>query len=436
MQISVIGTGYVGLVTGTCLANTGQDVVCVDKDPELVERLRSGDVPIHESGLNELVEENLEDGRLSFTTDTHEAVSNSDVVFIAVGTPMDGNGAADLSAVKAVARDIGDSLDGYTIVVCKSTVPVGTNQKVGKIIGERTNEEFDVASNPEFLKEGSAVQDFQSPERVVIGCENEEAAETLADLYRPFFQRSERFVLCDVPTAEMIKYASNSMLATKISFMNEIANICDEVGADIERVREGMSLDERIGPHFIYPGVGYGGSCFPKDVRALERLGKDHGVEADMLSAVTEINERQKLYLYEHARGYFGSLDGLELAVWGLSFKPGTDDIRQAPAIKNVRQFVEDGASVRATDPHAIDNAREELSDLEGVRFHKDNYATLEGADALFLFTEWTEFRNPNFERIRDLMADDPVIFDGRNIYQPQKLRELGFEYRGVGRPQ
>jgi len=436
MQISVIGTGYVGLVTGACLANTGQDVVCVDKDAELVERLGGGEVHIYESQLDELVEENLEDGRLEFTTDTQAAVAESDVVFIAVGTPTGADGAADLSAVEAVAAEIGDSIDGYTIVVCKSTVPVGTTRGVGEIIEGRTDEPFDVASNPEFLKEGSAVQDFQSPERVVIGSDSESVQQTLADIYRPFFQRSERFVFADPPTAEMIKYASNSMLATKISFINEIANICDEVGADVETVREGMSMDKRIGPHFIYPGVGYGGSCFPKDVKALAHLAGNNGAQPDLLTAVNDINERQKLYLYEQALGYFGSLDGTELAVWGLSFKPGTDDIRHAPALRNIRQFAADGAHVRATDPVAIDNAREELSDVaDSVQFHTDNYATLEGADALFLFTEWNEFRNPNFDRIKDLMADDPIIFDGRNVYRPARMRDLEFEYRAVGRP-
>ncbi|MFB6262402.1 MAG: UDP-glucose/GDP-mannose dehydrogenase family protein [Bradymonadaceae bacterium] len=434
MNVAVVGTGYVGLVTGACLANTGVDVTCIDKDPELVAQLEEGDVPIFEEGLDHLVEDNLRDGRLSFTTGSGPAIAAADIVFIAVGTPMDEDGSPDLSAVEAVARDIGDHVEGETVVVCKSTVPVGTCDRIAEIVGERTDQPYEVVSNPEFMKEGSAVRDFQSPSRVVIGCENEEVRQQVADLYRPFFQRSERFVMTDRRTAEMIKYASNSMLATKISFMNELSNICDEVGADVEQVREGMSMDERIGPHFIYPGVGFGGSCFPKDVRALAELGRQAGVEADMLESVTRINERQKLYLYDRAREHFGSLEGLDLAVWGLSFKPRTDDIREAPSLVNLERFVEDGASVRATDPEAIENAREALSDLEGdLEFSADDYAVLEGADALFLFTEWEEFRNPNFERIRELM-DRPVIFDGRNIYPPEKLERMGFTYVGVGR--
>ena len=435
MKIAIIGTGYVGLVTGACLANTGQNVTCVDKDPDVVETLENGDVPFYEQGLERLVTRNAREERLLFTTDTEEAVQRADIVFIAVGTPMDEDGSADLSAVDAVARDIGDAMEGHTIVVCKSTVPVGTTEHVGEIIEERTDEPVTVASNPEFMKEGSAVRDFQSPQRVVIGCENEEAQQRIADLYRPFMQRSERFVFTDTRTSEMIKYASNSMLATKISFMNEMATICDEVGADVETVRQGMSMDERIGPHFIYPGVGYGGSCFPKDVRALASLAGENGAEPKILTSVDELNDRQKLYMFRKARDHFDTLEDKTVAIWGLSFKPGTDDIRNAPAITNIRQLLDAGATVRATDPQAIDNARQALADTDGdLEFNSSNYAVAQDADALFLFTEWEQFRHPDFQHLRQLMSGN-TVFDGRNIYKPDRMAELGFDYVAVGRP-
>jgi UDPglucose 6-dehydrogenase len=435
MQIAVIGTGYVGLVTGACLANTGQRVACVDKDPEVVETLREGDVPFYEQGLERLVTRNAREERLTFTTDAASAIADSDILFIAVGTPMDEDGSADLTAVEQVAKQIGNNIDGYTIVISKSTVPVGTTERVGELIDQRTDEPFDVASNPEFMKEGSAVSDFQSPQRVVIGCDNPDARQTIADLYRPFMQKSERFVFTDPRTSEMIKYASNSMLATKISFINEMANICDQVGADVEQVRRGMSMDQRIGPHFIFPGVGYGGSCFPKDVKALATLAGENGAEPHILTSVDELNERQKLYLFDRARDYYDTLDDKTFAVWGLSFKPGTDDIRNAPAIENIRELLEAGATVRATDPQAIANAREALDDVDGdLEFSTSNYSVTEGADALFLFTEWEQFRHPDFQHLQKLM-DQPTVFDGRNIYNPDRLDELGFNYVGVGRP-
>ena len=435
MQVGVIGTGYVGLVTGACLANTGQKVVCVDKDPDVVDTLRNGEIPFYEEGLERIVDRNSREDRLRFTTDASEAVRESDALLIAVGTPTDEDGAADLSAVWEVAETIGDNLDGYTIVICKSTVPVGTTERVGEILAERTDEPFDVASNPEFMKEGSAVRDFQSPQRVVIGCDNPDATEKIADIYRPIMQRSERFVFTDPRTSEMIKYASNSMLATKISFMNEMATICDEVGADVEVVRKGMSMDERIGPHFIYPGVGYGGSCFPKDVKALATIAGDNGARPDILKSVDKLNERQKLYLFRKACEEFDSLQDKTFAIWGLSFKPGTDDIRNAPAVANIRKFAEAGVTIRATDPQAIDNARGELADVDGdIEFNSSNYAVTEGADALFLFTEWDQFRHPDFEHLRQLMQT-PRLFDGRNIYEPDRLADLGFEYHCVGRP-
>jgi UDPglucose 6-dehydrogenase len=435
MKIAVIGTGYVGLVTGACLANVGNEVICADTDAGKVELLNSGGIPIYEEGLETIVKRNRADGRLRFTTDTAEAVQASDVIFIAVGTPPDEDGSADLKHVLAVADEIGRNMNGHKIVICKSTVPVGTCDKVAEAIRATSEHDFDVASNPEFLKEGTAIKDFQSPDRVVIGCASQTSAEVIGELYKPFMRRSERIVYMDVRSAEMTKYASNAMLATKISFINEIANICDEVGADIEKVRTGMSLDERIGPHFIYPGVGYGGSCFPKDVRAVASLGKQNGAATKLLDAVRDVNAEQKLRLYHAAKAKFGSLAGKKFAVWGLSFKPRTDDVREAPALLNIRLFVEEGASVAATDPEAIANGRRDLADLgEGVQFSEDDYTVLEDADALFIFTEWEEFRSPNFDRIQGLMKS-PVIFDGRNLYPADKMRERGFDYFSIGRP-
>ncbi|MFP4597132.1 MAG: UDP-glucose dehydrogenase family protein [Persicimonas sp.] len=435
MKIAVVGTGYVGLVTGACLANAGNEVICADKDPEKVELLNSGGVPIYEEGLETIVKRNRADGRLLFTTDTADAVQKSDVIFIAVGTPPDEDGSADLKHVLAVAKEVGQNMNDHKIVICKSTVPVGTCDRVGETISEHTDHDFDVVSNPEFLKEGTAITDFQSPDRVVIGCANREAAEVVGELYKPFMRRRERIVYMDVRSAEMTKYASNAMLATKISFINEIANICDEVGADVEQVRNGMALDERIGPHFIYPGVGYGGSCFPKDVRALASLGKEHGAATRLLDSVRTVNQDQKLRLYHAAKAKFGSLENKKFAVWGLSFKPRTDDVREAPALLNIRRFVDEGATVAATDPEAVANASREMADIgEAIQYADDDYSVLEDADALFIFTEWEEFRSPNFERIEGLMKT-PVIFDGRNLYEPERMRELGFDYFSVGRP-
>jgi UDPglucose 6-dehydrogenase len=435
MKVGVIGAGYVGLVTGACLANTGNDVVCADKDEALVEQLQQAEVPIYEEGLEALIERNTRDERLHFTSETERAVDHADVIFITVGTPPGEDGSADLSNVEAVAETIGRHMEDHKIVVCKSTVPVGTCERVADIIDEQTDQPFDVASNPEFMKEGTAAEDFKSPSRVVVGCESEEATDTLAELYQPFMRRSNRLLRVDVRSAEMIKYASNAMLATKISFINEMANICEQVGADVEMVRQGMSLDERIGPHFIYPGVGYGGSCFPKDIKALARTARESGMDPRILDAVDDVNEHQKTRLYRAARKHFDSLEGLQLAVWGLSFKPRTDDIREAPSLLNIERFVDDGAEVRATDPEAIPNAREALESAgDAVTFSRADYEVLEGADAVFIFTEWEEFRNPDFERMRELM-NRPVVFDGRNLYDPEKMRDRGFEYVCIGRP-
>lgn len=442
MKIAIIGTGYVGLVTGACLANVGNHVVCVDTDVQKIDLLNAGGIPIYEEGLKDLVARNREDGRITFTTDSARAVQDAEVIFIAVGTPPDEDGSADLKHVLAVAKTIAENMNGYKIVICKSTVPVGTCDRVAAVIREHSDHDFDVVSNPEFLKEGTAIQDFQSPDRVVIGCANREAAETVGSLYRPFFRRSERIVYMDVRSAEMTKYASNAMLATKISFINEVANICDQVGADIEHVRAGMSLDQRIGPHFIYPGVGYGGSCFPKDVRALASLGRQSGAQTLLLDAVRDVNREQKLRLYHAARQRLGDFAGKNIAVWGLSFKPRTDDVRESAALINIRLFVEQGASVAATDPESIANARRDLADILGedaeasaVRFLDDDYAVLEGADALFIFTEWSQYRSPDFGRIKKLMRQ-PVIFDGRNLYDPADMARRGFEYFSIGRPQ
>lgn len=436
MKIAVIGTGYVGLVSGACLANTGNTVTCVDKDPDRIERLNDGEIPIYEEGLEPLVRRNRRDERLLFTTDIEEAIQSNDLIVIAVGTPPDEDGSADLSNVMDVARSIGRYAEDEKTVICKSTVPVGTCDRIAEAI-EHENEslEFHVVSNPEFLKEGSAVQDFQSPDRVVIGARTQKAAETVGHLYKPFMRRSERIVYMDLKSAEMTKYASNAMLATKISFINEMANICEAVGADVEQVRSGMSLDERIGPHFIYPGVGYGGSCFPKDIRALARLGRQKEAETSVLDAITDVNQRQKLHLFRAASDYYGSLEGKTFAVWGLSFKPRTDDIREAPSLVNIRRLVEAGATIKATDPEAIDNARQQLEDLdESIEYTSNDYEVLRKTDGLFIFTEWEEFRNPDFERLKSLM-ENPVIFDGRNLFRLDEMKTHGVDYISVGRP-
>jgi UDPglucose 6-dehydrogenase len=435
MKIAVIGTGYVGLVTGACLANTGNTVTCVDIDEQKIASLRRGEIPIYEMKLSEVVVRNIAAERLFFTTDAPSAIHSAEVIFIAVGTPSDEDGSADLQHVIKVAATIGEHLQHPKIVVVKSTVPVGTCDRVRAEIAKHTDIEFHVASNPEFLKEGSAVDDFQSPDRVIIGSDHDETAQTIGDLYRPFMRRSDRIVCMDIRSAEMTKYASNVMLATKISFINEIANLCEHTGADVEAVRRGISLDTRIGPHFIYPGVGYGGSCFPKDVRALTRLGADVDCPIDLISAVDRVNNRQKGKLVHTLVQEFGDLKDRKIAVWGLSFKPNTDDTREAPAIESIRQIVALGATVAATDPIAIARAKEELDVLgDRVAFHSKAYDTLNDADALLIFTEWSEYRSPDFERIRSLMAQ-PLIVDGRNLYRPKRLAQLGFRYYSIGRP-
>lgn len=435
MKIAVIGSGYVGLVAGACFADVGNHVICVDRDPAKIALLESGGIPIYEPGLEDIVKRNVADRRLTFTTSTHDAVIASDFIFIAVGTPPGEDGAADLTHVLAVAEAVARAMNGYKIVVCKSTVPVGTCDRVGDVMRKFTQHKFDVVSNPEFLKEGAAIQDFMSPDRVVVGCDNPEAAQRVGDLYSAFMRRNERILVMKTRSSEMTKYASNSILATKISFMNEIANLCDAVGADVAEVRRGMSMDERIGPHFIYPGVGYGGSCFPKDVRALAMLGKANGRQTSILDAVEDVNNAQKSRLLDFARGYFrGELAGKRFAVWGLSFKPRTDDVREAPALHAIRQLVAAGAAVVATDPVAIHTAQPELADLgDAVTFSEDDYAMLEGADGLFVFTEWNEFRSPDFSRIANALREK-VVFDGRNIYRPADVKAAGMTYFCIGR--
>ncbi|HCF61244.1 MAG TPA: UDP-glucose 6-dehydrogenase [Myxococcales bacterium] len=431
MKISVIGSGYVGLVAGTCFADSGNDVVCIDRDAAKIELLNSGGIPIYEPGLEELLKRNVKDGRLTFSTDLKSAVAGADVVFIAVGTPPDENGEADLQHVLAAAREIGKALTRYTVVVDKSTVPVGTADKVREEIRKVTDVEFDVVSNPEFLKEGAAIDDFMKPDRVVIGVESERARKIMGELYAPFVRTENPILFMDPRSAELTKYASNAMLAVRISFMNEIAQLCERVGADVDLVRKGMGADRRIGYPFLFPGVGYGGSCFPKDVKALIASAQQHGLEYDMLRTVERINARQKKVLVEKAVKHFGDLNGKVFGVWGLAFKPKTDDMREAPSIEIIEGLVGKGARVQVTDPVATEVARKIFGDR--VLFCPGPYEAIEGADALCIVTEWNEFRHPDFERMKALMKT-PVVFDGRNLFDPAKMRERGFVYHGIGR--
>jgi UDPglucose 6-dehydrogenase len=439
MKISIIGTGYVGLVTGACMAQMGNSVFCVDVDRKKIENLKRGIIPIYEPGLEPLVAENFRLGTLKFTTDIKEAINNSEICCIAVGTPMGEDGSADLQHVLQAAQDIGNNIEHYIIIVNKSTVPVGTADKVGDVVRGELNKRkveipFDVVSNPEFLKEGAAVEDFMRPDRVIVGADNPKALEKIKELYAPFTKSHERFISMDVRSAEMTKYAANAMLAAKISFMNEIANICERVGADVNKVRVGIGSDSRIGYSFIYPGCGYGGSCFPKDVRALERLATENKYAAKMLRAVQEINESQKLVLVHKVIERFGEdLSGHVFAVWGLSFKPETDDVREASSIAIIRELTKHGAKIKAYDPRAMNAAREYyLKDLKNVEYADSKYAALSGADALLLVTEWKEFRSPDFDEMARRLKNK-IIFDGRNQYNREKLNEIGFEYFQIG---
>lgn len=437
MNIAVIGTGYVGLVTGTCFAETGVNVVCVDIDKSKVAMLRKGEVPIYEPGLDVLLERNIDKGRISFTTQLKKAIESADAIFIAVGTPPDEDGSADLKYVLGVASEIGQHMEDYKVIITKSTVPVGTSYKVKSVVQKELEKrgaqiEFDVASNPEFLKEGSAVDDFLKPDRIVVGIESKRAEKVMQRLYKPFLINGHPLLFMDIHSSEMTKYAANSMLATKISFMNDIANLCELVGANVDLVRKGIGTDSRIGNKFIYPGTGYGGSCFPKDVQALVRTADDHGYSLEVLKAVESVNYRQKTALVEKIKRHFGSdLKGKHFGMWGLSFKPKTDDMREAPSLVIVEQLIAMGATVRAYDPVAMEEAQRILGNT--IQYAKDQYDACIDADALIVVTEWSEFRMPNF-RILDKLLLSKNVFDGRNIYDPEEMQEQGYNYYSIGR--
>lgn len=432
MKITVIGTGYVGLVAGAALADMGNDVICVDNNLEKLKQLEQGIMPIYEPGLEELVKSNVSEGRLTFTPDLDNAVKVSEVCFIAVGTPQDEDGSADLQYVLGVAEQIGKAMNGYKVIVDKSTVPVGTAEKVTQIIKDNTIYPFDVVSNPEFLKQGNAVDDFLSPDRVVIGSNSEKATAIMQEIYAPFFRTGNRVIVMDVKSAEMTKYAANSFLATKISFMNEIANLCEKVGADAEMVRVGVSTDSRIGNKFLFPGLGYGGSCFPKDVKALIKTGADYGVDMSIIKSADGVNKKQRNLFVDKIIAKFGKdLTGKTFGVWGLAFKPKTDDMREAPAITIINELLKMGAKVKAYDPKAMTLAKRIFGDK--ITYCQKSYETLDGADAMLLLTEWNEFRRPDFERIKGLLKT-PIIFDGRNQYNGERLTQSGFEYVCVGK--
>ncbi len=433
MKISVFGTGYVGLVAGTCFAESGNDVYCIDIDQQKVDALNNGQIPIYEPGLEELVKRNTKESRLKFSSDVKLGVEHGDVIFIAVGTPPDGDGKADLKFVLSVADTIGTYLNGYKVIVDKSTVPVGTAAKVKQAIAAKTDGDFDVVSNPEFLKEGAAIDDFMKPDRVVIGAESEKAAEIMRELYSPFMRTSSRLFVMDVASAEMTKYAANCMLAARISFMNEIANICDAVGANVDNVRAGIGSDSRIGTSFLFSGIGYGGSCFPKDVRALSETAKENGVNVQLLDSIHEVNDRQKSILCPRISKYFnGDLKGKTIAIWGLAFKPNTDDVREAPAIELINFLLNEGVTVQVHDPEAMQEM-EHIFPVDKIKYCGINYAALDGADALIIATEWNEYRRPDFNRMKELLKA-PVIFDGRNLYDLQKMQEMGWDYFSIGR--
>lgn len=436
MNIAIVGTGYVGLVSGACFAEMGIDVVCVDIDSDKINRLRNGEIPIYEPGLEEMVRRNVEAGRLHFTTSLPEVLPNVEVVFSAVGTPPDEDGSADLQYVLDVAREFGRNIERYTLLVTKSTVPVGTAAKVreaikAELLKRGTDVDFDVASNPEFLKEGAAIKDFMSPDRVVVGTESEQARKVMERLYRPFMVVSDRMIFTDIPSAEMIKYAANSMLATRISFMNDIANLCELVGADVNMVRKGIGSDTRIGKKFLYPGCGYGGSCFPKDVKALIKSASQAGYDMRVLRAVEEVNAAQKEVLFKKLLRHFnGDIKGRRVALWGLAFKPETDDMREAPSLILINRLKEAGATVRVFDPVAMEECRRRLGDT--VEYASDMYDAAVDADALLLVTEWKQFRMPSLPVLKRTMRC-PLIIDGRNIYDPEYLREAGFTYDKIG---
>lgn len=431
MNICVIGTGYVGLVAGTCLAEMGNTVICVDNNKEKLEKLRNGIVPIFEPGLEEMIKSNTSENRLYFSDDLKASVEKSTICFIAVGTPQGEDGSADLKYVCQVAEEIGKAINEYKVIVDKSTVPVGTAEKVTEIIKKQTSHEFDVVSNPEFLKQGAAVEDFLKPDRVVIGSDSQRATKIMQELYAPFLRTGNPVIIMDVKSAEMTKYAANSFLAVKISYANEIANICEKVGANAEMVRIGMCSDKRIGSQFLFPGLGYGGSCFPKDVKALIKTANENGCNADLISSADKVNKRQRLLFVEKITKYFGEdLSNKTFAVWGLAFKPKTDDMREAPSITIIKALLEKGAKIQAYDPKAMQTAKYHFADK--ITYANSSYEALENTDALLLLTEWNEFRRPDFDKIKKLLKT-PIIFDGRNQYSRKSLEESGFTYFSIG---
>ena len=431
MKIAVVGTGYVGLVAGACFAESGNDVICVDRDEAKIRLLRRGRMPIYEPGLEEMVNRNRQENRLTFSTTLGKAVRDSAIIFIAVGTPQGEDGSADLQHVLGVAQDIARAMNGYKVIVDKSTVPVGTSNKVREVIRRETTHPFSVVSNPEFLKQGAAIEDFMKPDRVVIGAEDPRAAELMLELYQPFTRTGAPIMVMDCASAELTKYAANAMLATRISFMNEVANVCELVGADVDQVRRAIGADRRIGTSFLFPGVGYGGSCFPKDVKAMIHFASEKSYDFKILRAVEQVNERQKMRIFAKMQAHFGTLKGKTIGVWGLAFKPKTDDMREAPAIPLISALVDAGARVQAYDPEALKVAR----GIFGTKVHyvTKGYDALKAADALAIVTEWNEFRRPDFTRMRKLMRS-PVVFDGRNLFTPDQMKGNGFTYYSIGR--
>jgi UDPglucose 6-dehydrogenase len=430
-KIAVVGTGYVGLVTGTCFAETGNDVVCVDIDVAKVNRMRNGEVPIYEPHLDVFFERNIREKRLRFTTDLDEAIQDAEIIFLALPTPPGEDGAADLRYVLGVAEELGKKIKSYKVIVDKSTVPVGTAEKVRIAVAKNATVEFDIVSNPEFLREGFAVEDFMKPDRVVIGVESEKARHIMRELYKPFVRQGNPIIFMSEKSAELTKYAANSFLATKITFMNEIANFCERVGADVDDVRIGIGSDNRIGKRFLFPGIGFGGSCFPKDVQALVKSGKEYGYDFRIIDAVLQVNEGQKIRLIEKVENYFGNLKGKKLAIWGLAFKPDTDDIREAPALYMIDTLLAKGATVVVFDPEAMDNVKAVYGDR--IEFATSQYETLAGADALLIATEWSAFRNPDFDKMKTGLKA-PLIFDGRNLFDLDEMNNKGFYYESIGR--
>lgn len=432
MKITVVGTGYVGLVTGTCFAESGNEVVCVDINKEKVEKMQQGIIPIYEPHLDVLFDRNIEAGRLKFTTDLSSCVADAEIIFLALPTPPGEDGSADLSYILNVASELGPMLSGYTVIVDKSTVPVGTAEKVSAAIQSNAAAEFDVVSNPEFLREGFAVDDFMKPDRVVIGTSSDKAEKVIEKLYKPFVRQGNPIIFMDEKSAELTKYAANAFLATKITFMNEIANFCEKAGADVDKVRIGIGSDTRIGKRFLFPGIGYGGSCFPKDVQALAKSGKEFGYDFSIINQVMEVNDKQKLVLIDKIIGHYGEdLSGKTFALWGLAFKPDTDDIREAPALYMIEALLKLGAKIQAFDPEATENVRAQIGDI--ISYHDSAYDATKGTDALIIATEWSMFRSPRFNELKSDLSDQ-TIFDGRNLYELQEMQELGFNYYSIGR--